>query len=310
MREEIDLSIIVPIYNVEQYLKECLESIYALNLRKEVILINDGSTDNSLAIAKEYQEKFLMETILISKENEGLSEARNEGLRIAKGRYIYFIDSDDYLEPLVFEKIFTEALEENVEILHGNGVRYYSEEKKEKLHDIGMEIGQKCLTGKEFLYKMYEKESYHEVVWLNIYKRQYLLKNQFFFQKGIVYEDTLFSLPVFWKSEKVKYVPDCFYYYRMRENSIMSGKRQVPDFLFVFSRNIDFILKNNVCHPEITRKMISQFRSFMKNEGVFDKTIYKNLWKLPFKNRKAWGQLLQCVLRKYRILLVGEVKGE
>ena len=99
----------------------------------EIILINDGSTDNSLAIAKEYQEKFLMETILISKENEGLSEARNEGLRIAKGRYIYFIDSDDYLDPLVFEKIFTEALEENVEILHGNGVRYYSEEKKEKL---------------------------------------------------------------------------------------------------------------------------------------------------------------------------------
>ncbi len=308
MEREIDLSIIVPIYNVEEYLRECLESIYTLNLRKEIILVNDGSKDHSLEIAKEYQKKFWKETVLISKENEGLSEARNDGLRRAKGKYVYFIDSDDYINTAVFEKIFIEILEEDIEILHGNGVRYYSSEKQEALHNMSIDMDHKYFVGKEFLYKMYQKDSYLEMIWLNIYKRQYLIENHFFFQKGIVYEDTLFSLPVFWKSESVKYVKDCFYYYRIRENSIMSGKRRVPDFLFVLSKNIDFILENNVCHPIITKKIISQIRSFMKKEKVFDKDIYDKLWKLPLKNRKAWQYLIKCMFQKYRILLLNKIR--
>ncbi len=86
----IDLSIVIPVYNVEKYLRECLESVYAINLLKEVILINDGSTDDSLQIAEEFSKKYAEETILISQEHKGVSpsEARNRGLREAKGEYI------------------------------------------------------------------------------------------------------------------------------------------------------------------------------------------------------------------------------
>ena len=104
----VDLSIIIPIYNVESYLRECLESVYAVNLLKEVILVNDGSTDHSLQIAEEFVEKYPEETVLISQKHTGVSpsEARNRGLKEAKGEYIYFMDSDDFLNPSLFEDFF------------------------------------------------------------------------------------------------------------------------------------------------------------------------------------------------------------
>ncbi|KXA15561.1 glycosyltransferase, group 2 family protein [Fusobacterium equinum] len=305
MLNEIDLSIVVSIYNVEEYLRECLESIYCLNIKKEIILVNDGSTDISLKIAKEYQEKFVEITTLISKKNEGLSEARNEGLRIARGKYIYFIDSDDFIDSSVFQRIFLESLDENLDILHGNGVKYYSKERMTEIHKNQMESDRKYFSGKDFIYTMYENNSYTEVVWLNIYRRKYLLENHFFFKKGIVYEDTLFSLPVFWNSQKIKYVSDFFYFYRIRPNSIMSSKRVISDFIFVMSENIDFIIKNKICHPNITGRMISSIRGFMKDECVFDEDLYRKIWILPCKNKKTWQNLFHCMLRKYRILLLG-----
>ena len=92
------ISIIVPIYNVELYLERCLDSIYKIRgVNKEIILVNDGSTDKSLEIARKYALIHEKETILITQENKGVSKARNEGLKVATGDYISFIDSDDYI---------------------------------------------------------------------------------------------------------------------------------------------------------------------------------------------------------------------
>ena len=94
---DIELSIIIPVYNVELYLRKCLDTIYPLQMKKEVILIDDGSQDNSFGIMQEYKDKFPEETIIISQENKGVSAVRNRGLEVALGKYVAFLDSDDFI---------------------------------------------------------------------------------------------------------------------------------------------------------------------------------------------------------------------
>ncbi|MGL6168669.1 MAG: glycosyltransferase, partial [Fusobacteriaceae bacterium] len=116
----MELSIIVPIYNVEIYLRECLESLYKIKgIKKEIILVNDGSKDNSYKIIEEYKEKYPDITKVINKTNGGLSSARNSGLKEATGEYISFIDSDDFVDHLMFEEFFKLAIKDKVEVAVG-----------------------------------------------------------------------------------------------------------------------------------------------------------------------------------------------
>ena len=103
----MDLSIIIPIYNVERYLKKCLDSIYCqiLNLPVEVILVNDGTKDNSMKIVKRFQERYPKKIVCLEKENGGLSDARNFAIPYAKGEYIAFLDSDDTHPAHIFQLI-------------------------------------------------------------------------------------------------------------------------------------------------------------------------------------------------------------
>ena len=101
----LKLSIIVPVYNVEKYLERCLKSLCGLKIENEIIIINDGTKDGSLEIAERFRENHKNENIIIiSQENQGLSEARNNGLKVAKGEYISFIDSDDFVDTENYEK--------------------------------------------------------------------------------------------------------------------------------------------------------------------------------------------------------------
>lgn len=219
----VELSIIVPVYNVEEYLEECLNSIYKTKIEKEVILINDGSSDNSLRILEMYKKKYFKETIIINQKNKGLSGARNEGLKIAKGNYISFIDSDDLILPDIYERIYKKGKEQNLDIIIGTGSYYYNnrEIKKFKRNKRLNKIG--IVSGKEYLIRSSKLRSYREEVWDNFYSREFLLKNDLKFKEGIYHEDVLFSFQAFMKSEKVKFYDEPFYLYRQRENSIMKN---------------------------------------------------------------------------------------
>ena len=108
------VSVLIPVYNVEKYLERCLDSILKQTLTKiEIICVNDGSTDNSLSILKEYQKKD-SRIIIVNKENGGLPSARNAGLDRAEGKYVGFVDSDDYIEPNMFQKLYDTAESEKV----------------------------------------------------------------------------------------------------------------------------------------------------------------------------------------------------
>lgn len=222
--KSMDLSIIVPIYNVEEYLVECLKSLYKIgSLRYEVILVNDGSKDNSYEIMKEFKKLYPKETIIVDKENGGLSSARNAGLRVAKGKYVSFIDSDDFIDTDEFEKFVIDGIKSRVDIAVGN-MRYYVPGRiGEPLFRSKLVKESGIVTGLDFLWSVFQApKCYREEVVDDIYRRDFLIKNNLFFNEEIVHEDSEFTTLAYLRAKKIKYIDKAFYFYRQREGSIMN----------------------------------------------------------------------------------------
>lgn len=297
MEKNIDLSILIPIYNVEKYLEECLQSIYSLNINKEVILVNDGSTDSSLSIAEEFKNKFPDETTLISQKNKGLSGARNTALGIARGKYVYFIDSDDFIDTEKFEIFLKNILNTELDIIHGNALIYKKSSTEEYYNNLKEELP--VMNGKDFLYTMYQLKIYKEAVWLNVYRREFLIENNFSFKENLIYEDTLFSFKVFYAAKKIKVISNNFYYYRQREDSITTKKRNYMACFYIWDTLLDFVKNENIAHRRITTYFISLIRSFAKQEKVFNEEIYKKLWNLKKKDLTSYRNLIDLRIRSY-----------
>ncbi len=216
MEEKIKVSVIIPVYNVEEYIEKCLDSVVNQTLKEiEIIVVNDGTKDNSMKKIEKYFSDSRIK--IINKQNGGLSSARNAGLEIAKGEYISFIDSDDFIEEKMLEELYNES--ENADIVFSNNLNYnmldnkFSKEEREFFFD-----------------KMINKGSYicmysSAVVWNKIYKRDFLEKNNLRFIEGIIHEDDIFTIKSHFLAEKVKYVKKFHYYYRInRKDSIMNNK--------------------------------------------------------------------------------------
>lgn len=248
----INMSVIVPIYNVEEYLPICIESlINQRNLRLEIILVNDGSTDRSGVIANQYANQY--ERIkVIHQENGGASVARNVGLRIAQGEYIAFIDSDDWVRPDSLGELYQKAIEYQADVLMGNIMKYYREGVMLDtffFQPIPKNIFDSLLSGKEVFVRLSKAHAYPPTPCLYIYHRRYLDKIQARFEEGIMYEDELWCPIIFYYAEKFIVVDVDFYNYRQREGSVMhaSNRRQrmnalfrVSDLLVKFAKHLDF----------------------------------------------------------------------
>ncbi|WP_294064325.1 glycosyltransferase [uncultured Fusobacterium sp.] len=216
MEEKIKVSVIIPVYNVEDYIEKCLESVVNQTLKEiEIIVVNDGTKDNSIKKIEKYFSDSRIK--IINKQNGGLSSARNAGLEIAKGEYISFIDSDDFIEEKMLEELYNES--ENADIVFSNNLNYNMLDNKLSKEE------------REFFFdKMSNKGSYicmysSAVVWNKIYKRDFLEKNNLRFIEGIIHEDDIFTIKSHFLAEKVKYVKKFHYYYRInRKDSIMNNK--------------------------------------------------------------------------------------
>ena len=220
----MELTFIVPVYNVETFLEECLDSIYKVeNIEYEVILVNDGSTDRSLDILKKYKEKYSEITKIIDKKNGGLSSARNAGIRDAKGEYLSFIDSDDIIDSRGFEEFFKEGQKLDLDVMVGN-MRYFSAEKigeplfrSQEIKDFTVGKGTKF-----FLTLFQGTKCFREEVVDDIYRRDFICENKLYFHDNLIHEDSYFTPMVYLKAKRVKYIDIAFYYYRQRSGSIMS----------------------------------------------------------------------------------------
>lgn len=184
------LSVVIPCYNVEQYLAQCLDSVLIQNaFSGELICVNDGSTDSTFAILDEYAARYA-NLIVLSQQNAGLSAARNTGLRHAKGDYVYFLDSDDYLYSDVLQNIVSIAEREELEILAmsvlKDGVTPYF---NQDLRIDGV------VNGKDYIKQFYAScgFAYQAPVWMYLYKREFLLQHSLFFKEGFLHEDEDFT---------------------------------------------------------------------------------------------------------------------
>ena len=211
-------SVIIPVYNVEKYLRECLDSVLNQSFPDwEAVCVNDGSTDGSASILEEYAQKETRVKV-ISQKNGGLSAARNTGLKAAIGEYVLFLDSDDWLEPQALEVLASKL--DGEDMLCFSGRRYFEEESayhepdrlENREYGSGMDYyNDNALAHRDFAFVC---------VVLRAYKRSFLLDNGLFFKEGIYHEDDLFTPKASFFARRVKVLDECLYDYRVRANSI------------------------------------------------------------------------------------------
>lgn len=237
------ISIIIPVYNVETYLRDCLDSVVAQTYPDyEVICVNDGSTDGSLAILREYESKYTY-IVIIDSPNGGTASARNLGIEAAKGDYIWFVDSDDWIESNALDRLHKHIQDKSVDVLCFNGKLTYEENGRVE-QDKGFVDSN--LSGWEY-YNKYAlaKRKFHFVcVVLRLYQREFLLKNSLFFEKGISHEDNLWIPKVLYYAQSVSVIPDSLYVYRIRKGSKMQTQsfKQVEDLITVANKLSDFFI--------------------------------------------------------------------
>ncbi len=211
------VSVIVPIYNVEAYLEKCITSIINQTYTNiEIILINDGSTDTSLKICQEYQ-KLDNRIIILNKNNEGLSAARNDGIAKSKGKYICFIDGDDYISPNYIEKLYNDLTKHKADISVCN---FYYENYQGSLTKK-KECQNQIYTSTEALKDIFLIQKNLEImVWNKLYKKELFTKNNITFPKSMIHEDNFVTYKLFAKSKRISLINDKLYYYVQRNNSI------------------------------------------------------------------------------------------
>ena len=278
------LSIIVPCYNAERFLAQCLDSIFAQTISDyEVICVNDGSTDGTLQVLEAYKNNHSNMRVF-SQENAGLSCARNSGLEIACGEYIGFVDSDDFIEKNMFEKLLNRAAATDSDVVISNP-RIYEE-------NTGLTYPFRSMLDFFHFYKLNafvpkEHPSVFSLIgpWDKLYKRSLLEKNKIRFIPHRIYEDMPWTFEVLCYAKKVSVVKECLYFYRKNAGgSITDKESSSDDFSFHFMENAVFVkklLKENKLYESVSSDFLKYLldygmmhQSHIKNENNFCKYFY------------------------------------
>lgn len=265
------LSVIIPVYNVESYLKECLNSVTNQTLTDiEIICINDGSTDNSLNILKEYQSKDSRIKI-INQKNNGQAKARNLGIKEAQGEYIAFIDSDDFIEPEMFEKLYSKAKDNNLDIVMCKIATYDNQTKEINDHvwyymlDVFRDFEKDIFNHND------TKEFTCEIAvtpYNKIYKTSLIKENEILFPEGLIFEDEKFFYDTYLRAKRISIVGEFLYYYRInRKGSTVdiSKENDYSDLIEISKQiretfkttnnyeNYKILLNNRLIHLQLAR---------------------------------------------------------
>ena len=277
------LSVIVPCYNVSTYVGKCLDSIIDNNIDDmEIIAINDGSTDNTLSILKQYKQKYPKLIKIIDEENSGLSMARNAGLKVAKGEYISFIDSDDYIEKDMYKTMLKKANHSFDIVICGVNMVYPSYTKK-----ISSGLNGDILNEESAKTVM---NNWFTAIWNKIFKKEIL--NNMKFKKGIWYEDVEFLYRLLPKITTVGVVDGYYYNYIQRMDSITyTYNHKLYDLIDNFDGILEYYQKNNLYHNYKDELEYGYVRYLY---GTFIKRLAK------MKNKKEFKKGYKIVKQKVK----------
>lgn len=239
------ISVIIPIYKVEEYLNRCVESVVNQSYQNmEIILVDDGSPDNCPKMCDDWAEKDNRIKV-IHKENGGLSDARNAGLKVAMGEYISFVDSDDWIAKDFYEFLIRVLTENSADIAEC-GV-YLVNDKKEVLQKRGIKEEVLTLNRIEALKRLLLEDGVYQTVWNKLYKRT--IVQGILFEVGKYHEDEYWTYQVFDRIEKMAVINQPGYYYLQRNSSIMGKKYSIKrlDGLEAHAERVQFLKK----YPEL-----------------------------------------------------------
>lgn len=296
----VNISVIIPIYNVENYLSVCIDSIINQTYKKiEIILVNDGSTDNSGLICDEYSAKDSRIKVY-HKKNGGLSDARNYGVSKANGEYIYLIDSDDFLvRNDTIEILYKSIIENNAQISIANYIEYFSNnesalsEKKENYNFMNF-------TSEESIYNLYNYKDYKSsfiVAWNKLYKKSLFDNINYPVEK--LHEDEFTTYKLYLEAKTIVFVDIETYAYRQREGSIMKSNYNLGrlDAIEGIEERMSVLISKNIDVSE-TQYFYCNLLSFnmymLKQNNYIDIDIYNTLFQ-KFKN------LYPLVKNKYNL---------
>ena len=291
---ECKLSIIVPVYGVEKYIDKCLNSLVKQSLKEiEIIVVNDGTKDNSQKIIDKYVKKYPDKIKSYIKENGGQGSARNYGLEKANGEYIGYVDSDDFVEKDMYKKLYNKAKENNYDIVVCGNYNV-SEDYQNKNIDTFINNYNTDLEN-IFFGKM--------AVWNKIYKRDILIKNKLEFKEKVWYEDLAFTLKAIMNSNSFAFIDEPLYDYLIREGSTMNNSNvqrnleildAFNDILSYIQHNkkeeyfskIEFLAIDHIYISAIVRVLKAEADDKVKRETINKLIDYMNKKFPNYKNNK------------------------
>lgn len=306
------ISVIVPIYNKEKELSKTIESLLnQTHSETEILLINDGSTDDSQQRIDNYVKKYPDKIKSYQKENGGLSDARNYGVSKATGEYLCFVDAGDFLNKELFFNLFC-YMKQNIELIKYKMIKV--DEQEEKIEKVEGPTFEVC-TGEEAFEKLYAKDSFMEVACIYLYQRKFWIKNHFSYQKDTYHEDFGLTPIVLTKAKTVVSTSEYGYYYVQDDDSITRHKnylktvKQAQDILFHY----DNILKQ-LPEMKASQKTKESLRSYYANAVLLKtkelKGIEQKKYIQEIKQRKLYTNIIVTNFRQWikKILLRMNIK--
>lgn len=273
------VSVIVPFYNVEKYIDKCLNSLVNQTLEDiEIIIVNDGSKDNSETIAKEYASKYKNKIIYLKKENGGLSDARNYAIPYATGEYIAFLDSDDYVEVNMYEQMYEKAKKENADIVECDFLWEYPNEKIESKGRIYKDKHDILLNARV-------------VAWNKLIKKELIEKTKVKFPYGLRYEDVEFFYKLIPYINKLDIVNKPFVHYVQRDNSISNSQNSRTKEIIDILDNVINYYKENAIYEEYKNELEYNYARYILCSSLLRMIMIENKKERKEIINDSWNKL-------------------
>ena len=265
MRERaVAVSVVVPVYNVEKYIERCLDSLVRqkFGYEYEIIIVNDGTKDNSMTIADRFASKYDFIRI-ITQQNAGLSAARNTGLANARGEYIAFVDSDDFVSPFYISEMYTLAVKNNADIVQCRYCNYF--EKSDRSINVLLSHRNGVIGGKKAFEKLISDVSVRNYAWNKLYRRSLFTDNNISYPVGKCFEDVITTPRLFACAENVAFTRKVLYSYAHRPDSItgLAGRKMVDSYLEAYLILSEYLAENGINILDISQTIVQGYFNMM-----------------------------------------------